>query len=33
LVVEHRVLPDLEEEQINQRITAWFAGKEIFQTA
>jgi deoxyribonuclease-4 len=26
MVVENRVLPELNEEQINQRITAWFAG-------
>lgn len=33
LVVENRLFPDLSEEQINHRLTAWFAGKEIFQTA
>ncbi|BBH24781.1 putative endonuclease 4 [Paenibacillus baekrokdamisoli] len=29
LVAEHRVLPELSEEAINQRITAWFAGKAL----
>lgn len=32
LVVEGRVFPDLTEEQINQRLTAWFTGKSIFTT-
>ncbi|MEB3100985.1 deoxyribonuclease IV [Ferviditalea candida] len=31
LVVENRWFPELPEEQINQRITAWFAGKEILK--
>ncbi|MBE1445646.1 deoxyribonuclease IV [Paenibacillus sp. OAS669] len=31
LVAEHRVLPELSEEQINQRLTAWFAGQKVFQ--
>lgn len=29
LVVEGRVFPDLSEEQINHRITAWFAGMPL----
>ncbi|MFC5648314.1 deoxyribonuclease IV [Paenibacillus solisilvae] len=29
LVAEHRILPELSEEAINQRITAWFAGKAL----
>ncbi len=29
LVVEHRVLPELSEEDVNKRITAWFAGKSL----
>ena len=33
LVVENRLFPDLNEEQINHRITAWFAGKDILKTA
>lgn len=33
LVAEHRVLPDLSEEAVNQRITAWFAGKTLFVNA
>ncbi|EXX89654.1 deoxyribonuclease IV [Paenibacillus darwinianus] len=34
LVVENRVLPeDLTEEKINQRITAWFAGKQLLVNA
>ncbi|MEI7027274.1 deoxyribonuclease IV [Paenibacillus sp. y28] len=31
LVAEHRVLAERSEEQINQRLTAWFAGKQLFQ--
>ncbi|WP_282943233.1 deoxyribonuclease IV [Paenibacillus sp. RC67] len=31
LIAEHRVLPELSEEQINQRLTAWFAGQKVFQ--
>ncbi|WP_028560469.1 deoxyribonuclease IV [Paenibacillus pinihumi] len=33
LVAEHKVLPDLNEEEINQRITAWFAGKSLLVEA
>jgi deoxyribonuclease-4 len=33
LVMEHNVLPDLSEEAINQRITAWFAGKSLLVNA
>ena len=34
LVAEHRVLPeDLTEEHINQRLTAWFAGKALLVNA
>ncbi|MBM7566932.1 deoxyribonuclease IV [Paenibacillus sacheonensis] len=33
LVAEHRVLPDLSEEAVNQRITAWFAGKTLLVNA
>ncbi|TYP71810.1 deoxyribonuclease IV [Paenibacillus methanolicus] len=29
LVQEHRVLPELPEEAVNHRITAWFAGKAL----
>jgi deoxyribonuclease-4 len=32
LVEEHRLFPDLTEEQINHRITAWFAGKDLLVT-
>lgn len=32
MVAESRLFPDLSEEQINQRITAWFAGKELLAT-
>ncbi|WP_028551408.1 deoxyribonuclease IV [Paenibacillus sp. UNC451MF] len=31
LIAEHRILPELSEEQINQRLTAWFAGQKVFQ--
>lgn len=33
LVVEHQVLTDLSEEEINHRITAWFAGKQLLVNA
>ncbi|MFS0723437.1 deoxyribonuclease IV [Paenibacillus sp. 1P07SE] len=33
LVIENRVLPDLGEEAVNQRITAWFAGKSLLVNA
>ncbi|MBB3112933.1 deoxyribonuclease-4 [Paenibacillus phyllosphaerae] len=33
LVQEHRVLPELSEEAINHRITAWFAGKSLLVNA
>ena len=33
LVVENNVLPDLSEEAINQRLTAWFAGKSVLVNA
>lgn len=33
MVFENRLFPELSEEQINQRLTAWLAGKEVFQTA
>jgi deoxyribonuclease-4 len=33
LVAENRVLNDLSEEAINQRITAWFAGKALLVNA
>ncbi|GGG04793.1 deoxyribonuclease IV [Paenibacillus abyssi] len=33
LVVEHNVLPDLSEEAVNHRITAWFAGKALLANA
>ncbi|RXZ84740.1 deoxyribonuclease IV [Paenibacillaceae bacterium] len=33
LVMEHEVLPELSEEAVNQRITAWFAGKELLVNA
>ncbi|WP_314003550.1 deoxyribonuclease IV [uncultured Paenibacillus sp.] len=34
LVVENRILPeDLSEEKINQRITAWFAGRQLLVNA
>ncbi|NBD27656.1 deoxyribonuclease IV [Paenibacillus glycinis] len=33
LVAEHRILPELSEEAINQRITAWFAGKTLLVNA
>ena len=33
LVAENRVLRDLSEEAINQRITAWFAGKALLVNA
>ena len=33
LVMEHAVLPDLSEEAVNQRITAWFAGKSLLVNA
>ncbi|AZN42995.1 deoxyribonuclease IV [Paenibacillus albus] len=33
LVAEHRVLPEISEEGINQRITAWFAGKTLLVNA
>ncbi|WP_219838686.1 deoxyribonuclease IV [Paenibacillus sp. R14(2021)] len=33
LVTEHRVLSELSEEAINQRITAWFAGKTLLVNA
>ncbi|MBJ6361435.1 deoxyribonuclease IV [Paenibacillus sp. GCM10012307] len=33
LVAEHKVLPDLSEEAINQRITGWFAGKSLLVEA
>lgn len=32
LVTEHRVLSELSEEQINHRLTAWFAGERIFES-
>jgi deoxyribonuclease-4 len=33
LVMEHRVLPELSEEDVNHRITAWFAGKSVLVSA
>ncbi len=33
MVVEERLLPEMTEEQINHRLTVWFAGEEILQTA
>lgn len=33
MVFENRLFPELSEEQINHRLTAWLAGKEVFQTA
>ncbi|MBW7455043.1 deoxyribonuclease IV [Paenibacillus sepulcri] len=33
LVAENRILPELSEEAINQRITGWFAGKELLVNA
>ncbi|WP_270169254.1 deoxyribonuclease IV [Paenibacillus sp. SYP-B4298] len=33
LVLEHKVLPELSEEEVNQRITAWFAGKSLLVEA
>ncbi|SFS47550.1 deoxyribonuclease IV [Paenibacillus sp. BC26] len=33
LVAEHRILPELSEEAINQRITAWFAGEKLLVNA
>ncbi|WP_127589086.1 deoxyribonuclease IV [Paenibacillus koleovorans] len=33
LVFEHRLFPELSEEQINHRLTAWLAGKHVLQTA
>ena len=33
LVAENRILPELSEEAINQRITAWFAGKALLVNA
>lgn len=33
LVMEHQVLPDMTEEEINQRITGWFAGKQLLVNA
>lgn len=32
LVVESRLFPDLSEREINQRLVAWFAGKELLAT-
>lgn len=31
LVSEHRILPELSEEQVNHRLTAWLAGQKVFQ--
>lgn len=31
LIAENRLFADLTEEQINHRLTAWFAGKALFQ--
>ncbi|GAB2670511.1 hypothetical protein GCM10027018_00770 [Paenibacillus thermoaerophilus] len=33
LVEEHRLFPELSEEAINHRLTAFFAGKKLLQTA
>jgi deoxyribonuclease-4 len=33
LLVDGQVFPDLTEEQINHRLTAWFAGEEVLQSA
>lgn len=33
LVVENRIFPELSEEAVNQRITAWFAGKSLLVNA
>jgi deoxyribonuclease-4 len=33
LLLEESLFADLSEEQINQRLTAWFAGKHILRTA
>lgn len=32
MIAAENVLADLSEEQINQRLTAWFAGKHVLQT-
>ncbi|MFE5323876.1 deoxyribonuclease IV [Paenibacillus sp. NPDC056579] len=31
LVAENRILPELSEEQVNHRLTAWLAGQKVFQ--
>jgi deoxyribonuclease-4 len=33
MVLEEKLFPDLSEEQINHRLTAWLAGKEVLATA
>ncbi|MBD2844297.1 deoxyribonuclease IV [Paenibacillus sp. IB182496] len=33
LAVEHQALPDLTEEELNQRITGWLAGKQLLVNA
>lgn len=33
MLVEARLLPELSEEQLNQRLTAWFAGKALLKMA
>ncbi|SEF81278.1 deoxyribonuclease IV [Paenibacillus sp. UNC499MF] len=32
MIAEERLFPELSEEQINQRLTAWFAGKELLKS-
>ncbi|MFS0836766.1 deoxyribonuclease IV [Paenibacillus sp. 1P03SA] len=32
MIAEERLFPELSEEQINQRLTAWFAGKEFLKS-
>ncbi|MFC5446766.1 deoxyribonuclease IV [Paenibacillus aestuarii] len=33
ILFEERLLPDLSEEQLNQRLTVWLAGKEVLKQA
>ncbi|MBV6713485.1 deoxyribonuclease IV [Paenibacillus chitinolyticus] len=32
MIAEERLFPELTEEQINQRLTAWFAGKDLLKS-
>ncbi|GKS10537.1 hypothetical protein YDYSY3_15370 [Paenibacillus chitinolyticus] len=32
MIAEERLFPELSEEQINQRLTAWFAGKDLLKS-